>query len=281
MPMPIHEDNLVETAENALSGRDHWSSKWGEMELGKLEFDFRSPEFRDIDTLLKRHLPSDDTFRFLEVGCCPGEYLWYFHERFGYQPTGLEYLEEGCVETRNRFSKQNLEAEIIHGDLFEYAPDEDQELWDVVASFGLVEHFEDIQPCLERHIDLVKPGGYLVLSIPNHSGLNGSILKAIDRDVYDIHNHMNLSDLLEGLKKTRRVEILKAGYLGRIGFWNTDIYTLAARRSRAFYLAVRAPLKCIELMGRFIPNSGYFSPNITVVARRHSCDAGFTVPDAL
>ncbi|MCH2132770.1 MAG: class I SAM-dependent methyltransferase [Phycisphaerales bacterium] len=236
--------------------------------MGPLEFPFRVPAFADLDDLFRRHLPCDPTYRCLELGCCPGQYLWYFHNRFGYHPSGLDYLEDGCRETQARCAANELEADIIHADLFDFECNDEYPPWDVIASFGLVEHFEDIMPCLHRHIDLVRPGGYVAIVIPNHAGLNGTILRLHMPDRYRLHNLMSWADLREGLEATNRVEIIEGGHYGRIGFWNTAVYRRARKYGKIPYAAIRAPLWAIEHAGRILPNSSYFSPNIAVIARR-------------
>ena len=254
--------------ENRLSTQSDWTETWADVEAGTLSFDFGHQSFSDIDSLFMRHLPRDNSSRFLEVGCCPGKYLWYFNHRFGYRPTGLDYLEDGCAETRARCGADGLSAEVIHADMFEFECSKEHPPWDVVASFGLIEHFEDIMPCLNRHIDLVRPGGHLVIVLPNHTGLNGTILKTVDAKRHSMHNLMSWRDLREGLNSTGRVDILEGGYFGRIGFWNTALYRKLRTFGRVPYMAARSPLYAVEKAGRILPNTRYLSPNIAVVARR-------------
>jgi hypothetical protein len=108
----------------------------------------------------------------------------------------------------------------------------------------------------------------VAITIPNHAGMNGRVLRTVSPELYAIHNHMNWADLRQGLESTGRVEILEGGYYGRLGFWGTAVYRKAPRLGRLPYLAVRAPLWAIEHAGRFLPNSATFSPNIAVIARR-------------
>jgi 2-polyprenyl-3-methyl-5-hydroxy-6-metoxy-1,4-benzoquinol methylase len=270
-PTTVHTSGKSKAARKSgdrLSSKRDWNRAWDLVEKGPLAFNPRAPKFRDLDDLFMRHLPQGNQIRCLEVGCCPGQYLWYFHTRFGHQPSGIDYLQERCVETRQRCEQARLDAEIIHADLFEFEYSTEHPPWDVVVSLGLVEHFEDIVPCLNRHIDLTKPGGLVAITIPNHAGMNGRVLRTVSPQLYAIHNHMNWADLRQGLESTGRVEILEGGYYGRLGFWGTAVYRKAPRLGRLPYLAVRAPLWAIEHAGRFLPNSATFSPNIAVIARR-------------
>ena len=134
--------------------------------------------------MFQKHLPPQPGVRFLEVGCYPGRYLWYFHKYFGYRVDGIEYLK-GCASRCGDFMKErNVPANIFHADLFTFTVDDPKERWDVVAGFGFVEHFSDTREVVERHLDLLRPGGYLALEIPNHAGLNGTVMKMVDFETY-------------------------------------------------------------------------------------------------
>jgi cyclopropane fatty-acyl-phospholipid synthase-like methyltransferase len=213
-------------------------------------------------------LPQDREMRFLDVGCYPGRYLWYFHHYFGYQISGLEYVDWCCEHTRQCLQGHGLEGEIIHGDLLTYQPPSIDAQWDIVASLGLVEHFTDTVEVIRKHLDLLKPGGYLVLVIPNHQGLYGRILKLISPEKYRIHNRMSYEDMRGALKQLGRVEILAGGYYGHLGFWNTGLYARVKPMGTLPYLMLRAPLWTLEQAGQLLPNTAHLSPNAALVARK-------------
>lgn len=258
----------VETEKNTearLSKKDDWEKIWDEGPP-MLTFDPENPFFSDIHSLLKRHLPRDKSFRCLEVGCYPGTYLWYFSEYFGYQPYGLEYVEKCAEKCRNHMHDLGLNAKIYHADLFSFTP---EEKWDVVFSVGFIEHFTDTRDVVRKHLDLLKPGGYLVLIIPNHSGLNGKILKAIDKEKYDIHNHMNYDDMKQSVAAAGKATIIAGGYYGHMGFWNTDLYPWLQKKGRAVHFIGRVIFKSIEYLAKYIvPDTAYLSPNCTLIARK-------------
>jgi SAM-dependent methyltransferase len=55
-------------------------------------------------------------------------------------------------------------GEIVQADFLTWKPGRQ---YDVVASFGFIEHFEDPADIVARHFALTKPGGYVVLEMPN------------------------------------------------------------------------------------------------------------------
>jgi SAM-dependent methyltransferase len=248
--------------------KDYWEKAW--KGAGNfLVFDPTKPWFSDLHRLLTKNLPCDPSMRCLEIGCYPGTYMWYFNKYFGYQVTGVEYVDS-CIEPcRENMRSLNLDAEVIHADMFSYAPDPKKPLWDVVTSFGLIEHFDDTKAVIQKHLDFLKPGGYLVLVIPNHSGLNGQILKALDQGEYNAHNRMSYERMEENLKKTGQAELIEGGYYGHIGFWNAGLYSMAQKKGRLAYTLVRAPLYVVEHVGRYIvPNTQFFAPNSALIARK-------------
>jgi len=171
------------------------------------------------DVLFSRHLPHDDATSVLEVGSAPGHLLVRYHDYFGYQPYGLDYSEEGVEINKEVFRSNGLDdSRVIHADFFaEEFHDEYHEGFDVVASHGFIEHFEDARSVVEKHLALVKPGGHLVITIPNFRGGNGLLLRLVDREQLDIHNlDIMAKDTFAGLFVQEGLETLFCGYSGTI-----------------------------------------------------------------
>lgn len=251
-----------------LSTQQHWADRWAEAGVKNIGFDPSKPMFIDLHHLFTEFLPKDKQMRFLEVGCYPGSYMWYFYQFFNYQVSGLEYVDWCCDHTRRLLQAQGINGEVIHGDLFAYRPPSVELRWDVVASVGLIEHFTDTVEVIQKHLNLLKPGGYLVLVIPNHQGLYGRILKTMNPKKYQIHNRMGYADIHKALDQLGQTEVLAGGYYGRLGFWNTGLYARVRSMGKLPYLLVRSPFWVLERAGRLLPNSRCFSPNAAVIAKK-------------
>lgn len=249
-----------------LSTTDHWSERWRKRSIESVQVDPRRPPLRDLDRFLRRHLPQDATLRLLEVGCYPGKFMWYFAHRFGYRVSGLENVGWCCRHARELLAVGGVDAEVIEADLLRFETDR---RWDVVASFGLVEHFTDLDHVVARHVALVAPGGRLVLTAPNHTGLYGRILARVAPDKHATHTLLAYEELRASVARNSELELVAGGHLGRLGFWNSGLYAyLAAHRPRIFPL-VRVLLRGIERAGQWLlPNSALLSPNFAVVAQR-------------
>jgi hypothetical protein len=67
--------------------------------------------------------------------------------------------------------------------------------FDVVISFGVLEHFDRTTDCLIAFSRYLKPGGLMITNIPNLCGLNGSIQKIVNRPIFDIHVALDAESL--------------------------------------------------------------------------------------
>lgn len=107
--------------------------------------------------------------RAIELGCAPGRTLLAFCARFGFEPFGVDYSEAGYQATLNEFQRQGIDPRgIVHGDFTDPAfRRRHRESFDVVFSGGLIEHFTNPAAVVAFHVELLKPGGQLVISVPN------------------------------------------------------------------------------------------------------------------
>lgn len=164
---------------NDAAGRIFWENAWS----GYRPQIYTGPVY-EFHELYKKYLPFDKTKTVLEVGAMPGNHLVYFAKEFGYKVSGLDY----CADLTPIY--QTLEANQIDGfsvmkaDFFTMSNDVK---YDVVFSSGFVEHFEDYQGVLALHASLVKPGGYLLITIPNVKYLHKHLMKLFCPDIYEVH----------------------------------------------------------------------------------------------
>lgn len=254
-----------------LSTKTQWEERWKNGGKSKLAFDPCQPLFRDTNRILQRLVPKSDKGKFLEVGAYPGKYLWYFYKYFGYEPWGVEYVESCASRAQDMLDSHKVPAKIIADDFFNINPG-DHSIdggWDLVASFGFVEHFENPTIAVSKHLEVAKPGGLVVISVPNHAGWNGSIMRVVDKEKWSQHNCMALSDLVSAFDNAGNNKILFAGYVGHIGFWNVCVYENAKRKMGKWYPVLRAPLWIVEKIGRLIvPNNAKSSPEMILIARK-------------
>jgi len=263
----------VEAADhsNRLTTPEFWDAPFwtdGEDPQKLIRFDPETLEFRDVHRFLKQHLPCRSDWRFLEVGCHPGRYLWYFHQTFAYQVSGIEYAPQACERTRRLMAQVGLPADIVHADVFAYTPP-DGPLFNVVCSVGLVEHFVDVAPIIQRHIELLAPGGYLVLIVPNHRGINGPLLRWLQPEVYAIHNRMSYRQLRDGVLAFPEMRFMAGGYLGKFHLAPSNFCPMMqSRMSPGAYRWVDRIHRYAMRGGQWLPNNRWLSAYSAVIAQK-------------
>lgn len=154
--------------------------------------------------LFPRFLSPDSGKRVLEIGCSGGKFLCYLAKTFQYQPYGLDFAA-GLERTRATFRVNGLPEPVLFAeDFFSW---QTEERFEVVCSFGFVEHFDDFPRVVRKHAELVAPGGTLIISMPHLAHLQYVFHWLIDRENLRLHNTkiMNLTAVrraFEGLPFT-------------------------------------------------------------------------------
>lgn len=150
------------------------------------------------------------SMRLLEIGCAKSAWLPYFAKEFNFSVCGLDYSPIGCRMAEKVLQKNGVNAEIFCANFFS-PPKEMKGYFDVVVSFGVVEHFDDTVSCLKAFSSFLKPGGILITNIPNMVGWIGCIQKTINKPVYDIHKLIN-KDKLREAHKLAGLKVLQCDY---------------------------------------------------------------------
>jgi SAM-dependent methyltransferase len=146
----------------------------------RLEFAFE----RCFADALVRHAPVKRGARVLEVGCTPARWLVFYAERFGADVEGVDYSEHGVELSRRNLELSGVQGTIHRADFFEFEP----RPFELVLSFGFIEHFDDLGTVFRRHLAFVGAGGRLVVGVPNFRGLNRILQQQADPAYLRLHN---------------------------------------------------------------------------------------------
>lgn len=174
------------------AGKEHWDGRWKDRPLPRAI----DPRSQKVGRYLERLFHEEyvrlfpgraaQGKRLLEIGCAGSAWLPYFSREFGFRVTGIDYSELGCQQARDVLEREGVNGDIICCDAFQ-PPATLFGRFDVVVTYGVVEHFLDTAGCLADLARYLAPGGILMTVIPNLSGSLGAILKLLDPESYAIH----------------------------------------------------------------------------------------------
>jgi 2-polyprenyl-3-methyl-5-hydroxy-6-metoxy-1,4-benzoquinol methylase len=262
------------------AGQRYWNDSWATSKLP----DAMNPADMSLSNYVNRRFHSlfvnlfdglqTRFLRLIEVGCAKSVWLPYFAKEFDFEVSGIDYSPIGCEMAKQITSANGVDAEILCADFFS-PPENMLGKYDVVVSFGVVEHFEDTSACLKSISAFLKPGGLLITSIPNMVGLNGNIQKIINRPVYDIHHLIDAASLSES-HKLAGLEVVKCAYFILSSFGvislNGISFSGISGRSKKLLRGILARISkfvwLIESRFVFFHPNRTFSPYILCIARR-------------
>lgn len=207
--------------EDRKSTVDYWDENWRRtnardaisVEQGRDSYFYRRAH-RAFKTIFTSYAPN--AHNLLELGAGSSRWLPYFAQEFKFDVAGLDYSKVGCEQAREILAAARVDGVIHQGDLFE-PPQELMERFDIVASFGLVEHFADTAAIFTACGKYLKPGGLIITMIPNMRGLHGALYKVFDRKVFDIHVALSLDDLSRGYRAAGLQPVVGEHLLGLPG----------------------------------------------------------------
>ncbi|HEY5327569.1 MAG TPA: methyltransferase domain-containing protein [Mucilaginibacter sp.] len=201
--------------EQNLTDRSFWQSFW---ESKKDIIFYIKPDYVFGDKLAKliaeKHIKTA-----IELGGFPGYYAAYLKKYQHLDTTLFDYfIHQGLIN--QLLEKNGLkpgDISIIEADLFTYHP---EKLYDLVLSFGFIEHFNDTKAIIATHLQFLKPGGVLFITLPNFKGVNGWIQRTFDRDNYDKHNISSMDPklLAEYCRELGLTEV-ESYYHGKFTVW--------------------------------------------------------------
>jgi SAM-dependent methyltransferase len=250
-----------------LTDEQFWDDYWRAVQV-PAEIDLAVPFNRCLDSFFAPHLstlPAGSSI--FEIGCAPGRWLAHFSKKYGLAAGGLDYSPLGVQKTRENLKALGVPVDVQQADFFKY---ESKTKYDAVYSLGFIEHFDDVDDVVRRHLRLVKDGGLLILGIPNFSGVYEPVQALYWQGCLDKHN---LSIMRPGffteLSARLGLGLLEQRYVG--GF-DPTLFVKPPELDLARNLAIRLPLVVLRhmrqpaLFDRF--NSPLYSSYIMAAMRK-------------
>jgi len=233
-----------------LTSKNFWETYW-EQKPGKKNVKRPSLSIIELHNTFDRFLPREKDLTALEIGGAEGEYLLYMARMYGYKAHSLDYSSAGNEQTLATFRKAGLPVTVYERDLF--ADNSDLPLFDLVFSLGFIEHFDNTAQVVEHHLKLVKPGGMLLIGVPNYAGIYKYVLQRLAPSIYTTHNvsSMNLSNWKIFTGKFGLVPVFE-GYIGGFEPLNMKKIEKSSAINRIIYFIIQVLTVCFSFTFRFL-----------------------------
>jgi len=220
--------------------------------------------------LLDALLPFLSEYRsqnWIELGCSPGHVSYLLAHRIPFVPFGVDFSPQAHLYIEMMGRHAGVQPTLFQEDFRDFTPPQP---FDVVMSFGLMEHFDDPHEILDHHVRLCRKGGLIMVAIPHFRQLQWLYHALFDRTDLKKHNLsiMNL-DTFRTFSQNRNVDVRFLGFVGRMSFWNVD---------ETGPPAVAAIRKALSLLTRAVvnglfsvllpPNKKLYAPWIIFVAKK-------------
>ena len=164
------------------AGRTYWKQVWSEkININEVDINYYTNNL--MHKLYSKYLKKNKNKTICEIGCALSPYLLYFNKYFNYQICGFDYEKESVEKTEFIYQKMGYKANIYYHDFF----NESIEKYDILTSFGVFEHFKDLDKSIIHTKKYLKENGIILTVIPNMNGIVGFLQKTLNKKVYDIH----------------------------------------------------------------------------------------------
>jgi len=243
---------------SAKVSQEYWDAGYEHLDL------VYKPETIEFRELFERHLKPQGTC--FEIGCYPGNFLIYLGTRFDYVVSGIDTTSYVLSRLPQHLINHGVKVGKFHqGDFLSF---ESSDVYDVVCSFGFIEHFSNLEEVIERHIRLVKPGGILIISCPNFRGLQYIFHRLLDPANLERH-------VLKAMSLSRWNRVLKRNGMMTIyqGYYRTADFWVDTPRSRRW---AELAIECIKWATKQIdrrvnwPNP-LLSPHMISFSQKNAC----------
>jgi SAM-dependent methyltransferase len=209
--------------------KDKWDRHWRnkEIAIAEVEWESKSRLFQTMLSILVNEFQSLKGINIIEVGSGLGTDALLLAGH-GAKVTLLDYSEEALSKARELFKVYKFIPTLIQSDIFEIGS-RLRGHFDVALSFGLAEHFtgEKRLEVFQAHVDLVRQGGIVAISIPNSLCLPYQVSRFVKRWDEIPFTKSELRRIGDSLG----VEVLYIGGFGFMAFVSFAIHTIFNARN--------------------------------------------------
>lgn len=149
---------------------------------------FTSYDIYLCDYLIQKYIPKyskreKNKPKIAEIGSGDGKLLKKIALMLGLDPIGIEYSKEAA-----KIAEKNGVKTIVSDAFDKKLSKKYKNHFDVVYSYGFIEHIIPPEKAVKIHLELLKPGGYFFIQIPRFKGFNLWKMKFFRPDLVSLHN---------------------------------------------------------------------------------------------
>lgn len=226
--------------------------------------DVRIDENNVIYQWITGHVDMTPIRNCIEIGCFPGRYLSIFGQR-GVELNGIDFIPS-VTKLAALFEAKGYKTGSFH--CMDFVEATFAGSFDCVYSLGFIEHFGDWEHVFRKHLPLLRPGGLVIIEVPNFRGWMQRLPRRLfDRENVRRHNldAMNLRRWREILKD-EDFEILREDYIGGYMMWFEKDCGRVERLLRRMVMRMMRALKATLYPG--LKDGLEFSGAMGIIARK-------------
>lgn len=209
------------------------------------------------------------TLEYLELGCAPGICTAAIVKDSNWQISGIDFSDtaEIFLETVSLVKKKaNLYK-------FDFLTDSIDKKFDVVASYGLIEHFEKLtlENVLKIHDYYLNSGGKLIIEVPNFNGFQYFWHYLFDFQDLKIHNLKVMNpEFLTNYYASLGYKIIYCNFIGNLHVWGSSSFN-----NKFFKFFAKTSAIIINIFSQIISKIGInlsgkrYSPALLLIAIKY------------
>jgi SAM-dependent methyltransferase len=173
-------------SDNSVTNRSYWDSVWSAAGASLLDpNDFYAGRNGLFVKLVRRHIGDIRDRSLVELGGGGNNTrLLAVAKWLGADVTVLDFSDEGLRAVGELFAANACRVRLVNVDLDSWVP---EDAFDIVTHWGVLEHFVDPRPLLEKSVAALNPGGTLIFSMPNMEAFASRLWKRWNPDNWGVH----------------------------------------------------------------------------------------------
>src|SRR5215469_880623 len=173
---------------NDLTGSSYWDSWW--QNDAPLDPPIR-PHWTEIGQngyflrAIEKHTGPLELKSVVELGGALSNRLLAMAKWRNANVTAIDYSRTGLARSKKMFHNNGCDIQLICGDFFDRSLTTTH--FDLVTHWGVLEHQIDPRPLIERSLELAKPGGYVILTMPQMLGPGAWLWRRWSPESWKVH----------------------------------------------------------------------------------------------